>query len=240
MHKAYDRMESFILEVLDLFGFSNKFISLVEQCISTVSFSILLNGSPCNPFTHSRGLRQGDRLSPFLFIIGAEILSWLLVGKEREMSMYGIKIGRSVPPISHLMFADECFYLFWRANLEEIEHIKQCLCTYEVWSCQMVSKQKSGIVFSNNVSRLIKLNIMQSLAMSELNSDISYLGLPLFMGRNKIASFEALKTKVHNRLEGSMSKSLSRAGKATLINSVVQAIATLCLPSSFPRISMKL
>lgn len=74
--------------------------------------------------------------------------------------------------------------------------------------------------------------------MLELKEDIKYLGSPLFVSRNKNASFKELKEKVYNRLEGWMSKTLSRAGKTTLIKTVAQAIPTYTmtmfkLPKSF-------
>ena len=78
MAKAYDRIEwSFLIDVLDSMGFSQKWKNLVLNCISSVSFSVLLNGSPCQTFSPQHGLRQGDPLSPYLFILCAKVFSGL-------------------------------------------------------------------------------------------------------------------------------------------------------------------
>lgn len=92
MEKAYDKMSCprpngrayfitlyFILRVMECFGFSPQWIQWISQCMSTVSYSIMLNGSPYGFFVPSRGLRQGDPLSPFLFIIGMEVLTRIIM-----------------------------------------------------------------------------------------------------------------------------------------------------------------
>jgi hypothetical protein len=83
MEKAFDSMEwDFLLKILSLLGFNYRWIQWISQCITTSSFSILLDGAPYGKFFPSRGLRQGDHLSPFLFILGSEILSRLILKEE--------------------------------------------------------------------------------------------------------------------------------------------------------------
>jgi hypothetical protein len=83
MEKAFDRMEwSFLSKKFLALGFSHSWNHLIEQCLSTTSFSVLIDGSPHGKFSPSRGLRQGDPLSPFLFILGSEVLSRLINREE--------------------------------------------------------------------------------------------------------------------------------------------------------------
>ena len=126
IEKAYDQINwSFILKVLKKMGFGDKWVGWIEWCISTATFSILVNGSPTGFFGSSRGLRQGDPLSPYLFVLGMEALS-LMVDKAAEggyISGYMFK-GRdnTVKQITHLLFADDTL-VFCKDTKEEMTHL---------------------------------------------------------------------------------------------------------------------
>ena len=111
IEKAYDQINwSFILKVLKKMGFGDKWVGWIEWCISIATFSVLVNGCPTGFFWSSRGLRQGDPLLPYLFVLGMEALS-LMVDKAAEggyIPGYMFK-GRdnTVKQITHLLFADD-------------------------------------------------------------------------------------------------------------------------------------
>jgi hypothetical protein len=124
MEKTFDCKEwSFILAILSKLGFLSTWINWIRICITSPSFSILINGSPFGLFNPKRGLRQGDPLSHFLFILGFEVLSRLLIGQESQDLLKGIKIARSCSLISHLLFADDLI-LFAKATSSKANILK--------------------------------------------------------------------------------------------------------------------
>lgn len=106
--KAYDRISwDFLSLALTALGFHASFIHWIMCCVTTSSFQILVNGSPSSPFLASRGLRQGDHLSPSLFIICLEFLSLLIDKAVSNKSLVGFKACRGAPLITHSSYADD-------------------------------------------------------------------------------------------------------------------------------------
>ncbi|XP_004308516.1 PREDICTED: uncharacterized protein LOC101296245 [Fragaria vesca subsp. vesca] len=153
MSKAYDRMEWIFLEVvlLDQLGFDEHWVKLVMQCVSTVSYSfrILINGKLCGSLNPTRGLRQGN-LSPYLFLICAEVFSVLLEKKTSFGLLQGITICFGAPNIHHLLFADNSL-LFGKASENECINIRSILADYEAAYGQQINLLKSEVVFSRVV-----------------------------------------------------------------------------------------
>jgi len=103
MAKAYDRVEwNFLQATMVSMGFPGNLIQTIMKCVSTVSFAILINGQPTKTFTPQRGLRQGDPLSPYLFLLCADVLSGLISQAQENKSIHGVRIANTTPKISHL------------------------------------------------------------------------------------------------------------------------------------------
>ena len=126
--KVYNRMEqSFFLEaVLRAFGYNNASVRLIMQCVSTVQITLLLNRGMCSSFCPSRGLRHGDPLSPYLFILGNEVLLRLINREIQHGSLTGVKIGSSTSPISKLCYVDDVI-LICRARTYKVRASMHCL-----------------------------------------------------------------------------------------------------------------
>jgi hypothetical protein len=237
MEKAFDRMEwGFLLSILIKLGFSSIWINWIRICISSTSFSILINGSPFGLFTPSRGLRQGDPLSPFLFILGTEALSRILQQQESLGILKGIKIAKNCPPINHLLFADDLI-IFAKATSTEAISIKCSLDLFCSWSGQKVNTGKSSLLFSKNTLSSTIRSIKGILPYKTTSSTSYYLGLPFIFGKSKRVAFQPILDKVLNKIEGWRAKTLSQAGRTVLIKATAAAIpsytmSTFMLPVS--------
>ena len=151
LEKAYDKIEwSFIREMLTLFNFPENLIKLIMSCITSVSTSLLLNGGSLDPFLPSRGIRQGNPLSPYLFILCMEFLGHLIEEKCASKLWTPVKASRSSPAFSHLFFVED-LVLFASATPENYAAISFVLQEFCNKSGQKVSEAKSRAFFSPNV-----------------------------------------------------------------------------------------
>ena len=114
------------------------------SCLRSVSYSILLNGQPVGSIKPSKGLRQGDPLSPYLFLLCAMGLQGLVQKAEMEGSLKGVAICRHGPRISHLFFADDSV-LFCRATEDECQRVLNILAVYERGTGQKINREKTNI-----------------------------------------------------------------------------------------------
>lgn len=224
LQKAYDRVSwKFIHTVLLHLGFDKVFANWILSCISSVSFEILVNGGKTETFKPNKGLRQGDPLSAYLFILGQEILSRMLDLELRNKNICGIKTSISGPTITHLMYADDIM-LFSKATKKDASTISDILEKYSCWSGQSVNRSKSGIFFSKHTPTSTRRSISNILQVKTLKKDAVYLGAPLFLSRSPSKDFVYLQSKLETKLSGWRSKCLSWAGRRTLITSVAQTL----------------
>jgi hypothetical protein len=215
----------FSKKTLETMGLPQQLTDTIMRCVRSVSFSILLNGKPTLSFNPERGLRQGDPLSPYLFIFCANVLSSLISKAQLNNEIHGVKVAHGALAISHLLFADDNLF-FCRANTKEATTIKNIIKDYEEASGQLVNMDKSEMMFSKKVSSANKANIGQILPMCRVDHFSKYLGMPTQMGRSKKQVFSYIQDCVWKKIKGWKAQHLSFAGRSTLIKAVAQAIPT--------------
>ncbi|GMI97498.1 hypothetical protein HRI_003419100 [Hibiscus trionum] len=204
-------------------GFASEWVSLVLRCIKMVSYSVVINGSVGDSFVPSRGLRQGDPLSPFLFLICSEGLSSLLRHSSSIDNIIGIRITRGAPLISHLFFADDTF-IFCEASTRGAIKITDILQIYARCLEQVINMEKSSIFFSSNVLEDTASDVRRILGVRHNIKPEKYLGLPLIVGRNRRKAFMALRDRFIKSLSIRCVRVLSQGGKEVFIKSILQAI----------------
>lgn len=184
MSKAYDRVEwVFVCAIMSTMGFSQHWVNLIFDCISTVSCSFLINGKLCGSVHPSRGIRQGCSLSPYLFILCAEGFSAAIRHAESQRRLEGFTCCKQGPSISHLFFVDDSI-IFTKIDKKNVDQIVRILRCYEKAQSQVVNLDKTAVTFSPNTKPETSGLICEDLGIHYPNSHDIYLGLPSVVGRN--------------------------------------------------------
>ena len=169
----------FLLKVLQKMGFGSKWLGWMWSCLSSAKFSVLVNGVPASFFPSTKGLRQEDPLSPYLFVMGMEVLD-VLIRRAVEggfLSRCSIRGGsRSTLNISHLFFTDDTIVLC-EASKEHLTHLSWILLWFEAASGLRINLAKSEIIPVGEVDEIEELVVELGCRVGSLPSQ--YLGLPL-------------------------------------------------------------
>lgn len=169
------------------------------QCISTVSYSVLVNGEPSKVFYPSVGLRQGDPLSSYIFILYMEVLSKNLSKLQDSKELVGLRIARKAPKISHLFFADDALF-FFKANPKNCWAIKSILATFCDKSGEMINFEKPHVVFSPNTPLKFRKIMRKLLGVANKNKIGTYLGCPMEVDGRSTSVFKDIITKTANKI----------------------------------------
>ena len=234
VEKAIDYVNwSFLLQMLERSEFSAKWRQWIFFCLSTVCYSILINGSPYGFFGSTRGLRQGGPLSPLLFVLVMEAFGRMLDKAIHEGCMSGFSVGnlegRSLA-VSHLLFVDDML-IFYEADLEQILILHMILIWFEVVSGLKINLGKSESVLVGVVHNIDLLLVVLGCKQGSL--PMKYLGLPLGAKFKDKTIWNPILEKMGRRLAGWKRLYLSKGGRATLIKSTLSNLPTYFL-SLFP------
>ncbi|KAG7552028.1 Reverse transcriptase domain [Arabidopsis thaliana x Arabidopsis arenosa] len=237
LEKAYDRIRwDFLKDTLKAAGFSEWWITCIMQCVVGPDMSVLWNGEKTEVFKPLRGLRQGDPLSPYLFVLCMERLCHLIDAEVGAKAWKPISLSRGGLKLSHICFADDLI-LFAEASVKQIRVIRRVLERFCLASGQKVSLEKSKIFFSDNVSRDLCKLISDESRIKATQDLGRYLGMPILQKRINKETFGIILERMSSKLAGWKGRMLSLAGRITLIKSVLSSIpvhsmSTIKLPAS--------
>ena len=147
-YEAYDRVNwDFQEKLIRLMGFNGRWIHLFMGCVKTILYSVLVNGEPCGMIQPTRGIRQGDPLSPFLFLLCTEGLNGLIKRAKNNGDIHRFYLCKRGPKLTRLLFTNDSL-LFCRAIMEECGKVLEILNMYEEASGQKVNRSKTALFFS--------------------------------------------------------------------------------------------
>lgn len=228
MEKAYDCVDwSFVGYLFERMGFGRRWRSWMKACVEDTRYSVLVNGSPSSPISATRGLRQGDPLSPFIFTMIRESLS-RLVFKAKDLDIVkGFEVSPRGSVVTHLQFADDTLF-FCDPNSSEVLGFRAVLRYFELVSGLRINLGKStliGVEVEN--SRIKDWADLVGCGIGKL--PFSYLGL-LVGGNPRLKNFwTPVVERIERRLAGCGKKFLSLGGRVTLIKLVLINLPTYFL-----------
>nr|KYP44142.1 Transposon TX1 uncharacterized [Cajanus cajan] len=210
---------------------ANRLKPLLQKCVSLEQAAFFQDRLITNNVLVV-GLRQGDPLSPYLFILDMEGLSSLIHKAKLLGNMHGIQICRGAPKL-----ADDVF-LFFQASEKETNEVATILKTFEVAFSQAINYDKSEVFLNRHAPPTTHTMLSNTLHVQKCVTTSKYLGLPSMIGQNKNEVFRFIKEHIWKKLQSWSHKSLSKAGKETLIKVVLQALpsyamSVFMIPSRF-------
>ena len=175
------------------------------KCVTSVSFSIRVNGVFSEEFKPSRGIRQGDPISPYLFLLCSEGLSCMLKSIGPLYVSRGVRVSRYSPWISHLLFADDCL-IFTQASKRGADRVATILENYNRGSGQLVNKAKSAVFFSPNCDQQCKEQVHGSLGITTEALGERYLGIPTAAEGGAADMFNYVPARVRGMVGGGLKR----------------------------------
>jgi mannosylglycoprotein endo-beta-mannosidase len=222
--KAYDNVRwDFLWDTLTCMNFHPKMITWLKACVTTASYTLNINGEPTGTIKGERGLRQGDPLSSYLFVIVMEVLTCILKEKSKKPD-FRFHWRCNQTKIINLCFADDLM-LFCNGDVKSVRHIHDSLCEFESLSGLSPSPGKSTVFFYG-VQHNTRKEILQLLGFNEGTLPVRYLGVPLLSTKLKHVDCKPMIDKITARTKTWTNRDLTYAGRVQLIKNVLFSMQT--------------
>ncbi|XP_028073502.1 uncharacterized protein LOC114275708 [Camellia sinensis] len=217
--KAYDTVRrEFVIDVLKAMAFPLSMISWIKACITSPSFSICINGSLHGYFKGARGLRQGDPMSPYLFVLAMEILARILAEKSKH-HLFKFHWKCEKTKIVNLCFADDLM-IFSKGDASTVQLIMHGLEEFKSLSGLTPSAGKSNIFFCG-CGPSLREEILKIVKFNEGTLSVKYLGVPLITTKLRALDCQQLIDRITSRIKSWTNKALSYAGRAQFIQTIL-------------------
>ncbi|XP_072084637.1 uncharacterized protein [Arachis hypogaea] len=222
LEKAYDRVDWRFLEAtLVRFGFPKATINLILNCVTSSSLAVLWNGNRLQNFNPKRGLRQGDPMSPYLFVLCMEMLACFISHRVSQGVWNPVAVSRNGPRLSHLMFADDLL-LFCKASKAQVIEVMHCLDLFSRASGLKVNLHKSKAQCSKRVSERRK-EVLSGVSNIRFCNDLGkYLGINIGHARASRKTAQEIIEKISRKLSSWKGRLLNKAGRLCLVKSVLK------------------
>jgi hypothetical protein len=209
--KAYDKLGwEFVWRILSEIKLPGDVVNVIMHAITSVETNVKWHGARADFFRSQRGIRQGDPISPYLFVLCMDKLSHLIMHAVNAGRWKTLRAGRNGPVVSHLMFADDLL-LFGEATENQMDCVMNILTKFCSMSGQEASYEKTSILFSKNVSN----KLVQNSGFRETTHLGKYLGVPLTGNAPRRSDFQYIIDQVSAKLARWKVNQLSFAGRVT-------------------------
>lgn len=224
LSKAFDCLEwSFIRQCLHHFKLPPKLIELILFCITSYSSSVIVNGKTTEPFQPTKGLRQGDPMSPYIFIMCMEYLGHLISLQVQNQNWKPLPTSRTGLKLSYFFYADD-LVLCGINDQNTINGMHNTLKFFSTLSGLYIDLTKSKVIFSGNTTTTQKVLACSTLSIEEAKNLGKYLGFPICKGAPKKSDLHFILDKVHSKLASWKCSLLSPRGRTILIQSTLLAM----------------
>ncbi|KAJ0757712.1 putative RNA-directed DNA polymerase [Helianthus annuus] len=228
INKAYDSVNwEFLNSILTQMNFPSSWREWVMATLYSAKASVLVNGSPTREFVCSRGLRQGDPLSPFLFVIVMEALTGIMKEAESVGLFHGVRVTSDGPSLTHLIYADDVMFIGeW--SVSNVNNLRRILRCFYLASGLKVNLEKCWL-YGVGVDEVEVQSMALRLRCKQGKFPFKHLGLVVGANMNLVRHWSPVIDTFRSRLSLWKAKTLSYGGRITLIKSVLNALPTYYL-----------